>query len=121
MSRDWHTPTNRTRQMTVFRYEIESNLVSFIDSIPKGSTFWDIGGCVGNFSVHAAIRALNVFSFEPEGATFGILQSNLNNSNLKVSAFCIALGNIKCRTTLFSEQFIAGGAHNTVARSMNSY
>lgn len=39
--------------------------LSWIDSIPKGSVLYDIGANIGLYSIYAAKKGINVYSFEP--------------------------------------------------------
>lgn len=56
----------------------EPETLEWIDSIPTGSTLWDIGANVGLYSVYAAkSRNLNVIAFEPSVFNLELLARNL--------------------------------------------
>lgn len=58
--------------------------VDFIESIPAGAIFWDIGANVGPYSLIAASRGLNVVAIEPGFNNFAALCRNLAmNSQLE--------------------------------------
>lgn len=55
----------------------EDNIKEFIDQIPAGSTFYDLGACLGWFSLYAASLGLNTYSFEVDEFNFIGLEQNL--------------------------------------------
>jgi FkbM family methyltransferase len=56
----------------------EPETLDWIDSIPEGSTVWDIGANVGLYSVYAAkYRSCNVYAFEPSVFNLELLARNI--------------------------------------------
>ena len=74
--------------------EKEPWTVAFIEAIPAGSVFWDIGANVGPYSLVAASRGLQVFAVEPGYENYRGLCHNLALNDLldKVLAVCYAVG-----------------------------
>jgi predicted RNA methylase len=53
---------------------IEPELLDYIDSLPQGAIFYDIGASTGIYSVYAKNYGLNVYAFEPEAQNFSLLE-----------------------------------------------
>jgi FkbM family methyltransferase len=68
--------------------------VDFIESIPKGAVFWDIGACVGGYTMIALSRGLNVVAVEPAFQNYATLCRNLAMNSMldKGINLCAALG-----------------------------
>lgn len=62
--------------------EYESEVKDFIDNIPEGEVFYDLGACVGGFSLYALYKNLKVISFEVDEVNYDGMIENYNN-NLK--------------------------------------
>jgi len=60
----------------------EPETLNWIDSIERGSIFWDIGANVGLYSVYAAKRGCMVYSFEPSVFNLEVLARNISLNNL---------------------------------------
>jgi len=74
----------------------EPETLEWIDSIPKGSTLWDIGANIGLYSVYAAkVRDCRVWSFEPSVFNLESLARNifLNGLTERVCIVPLALSN----------------------------
>ncbi|MGE3317122.1 MAG: hypothetical protein AB7O26_18550, partial [Planctomycetaceae bacterium] len=59
------------------RMNRETEVLDFIDAIPRGSVLYDLGSCEGRFAIYAASRGIRVFAFEPEEQNFSALTENL--------------------------------------------
>ncbi len=68
--------------------------VDFIESIPTGGTFWDIGACVGSYALIAVARGLRTVAVEPFFANYAGLCRNLalNNWLARCVTICGAVG-----------------------------
>lgn len=61
----------------------EPETLEWIDSIPQGSVFWDIGANVGLYSCYAAkSRKCRVYSFEPSVFNLELLARNIHINDL---------------------------------------
>ena len=72
----------------------EPSTQKWIDSFEKDDVFWDVGACIGVFTLYAAKRVgCRVFSFEPVFHNYNILNRNiiLNSLQDKVTAYCLSL------------------------------
>lgn len=69
----------------------EPETVAWIESLPTGASFYDIGASVGTFSVRAAVRGLRVTAFEPVTRNFSELCDVMRRNLLPVDAHCLAL------------------------------
>src|SRR6266446_5011490 len=81
----WRTQTLLTK---------EPQTIAWIDAMEHGAILWDIGANVGCYSLYAAKRGLRVIAFEPSAANYAVLIRNirLNQMQLPIDAYCIALG-----------------------------
>lgn len=107
------TPSRRLLWQAVGLEYIESELLDFIDAIPTGATYMDIGASNGIFAMYAAVSGKRVFCFEPEIANFSLLNLNtyLNRltSPIQVQNFNIALSDTGGIGNMYIKTFEAGG------------
>src|SRR3972149_9213472 len=68
--------------------------VAFIENIPPGAVFWDIGANTGAYSLIAAHRNLTTIAIEPGCNNYAALCRNLAMNNLLEACvvLCLALG-----------------------------
>lgn len=71
----------------------EPDTIGWIDDMPEGGVFWDIGANVGVFTLYAAKKGMQVMAFEPVANNYYILNRNilLNGLSGAATAYCIAL------------------------------
>ena len=81
----FHTHSQRQLWQAVGHEHIEPELLDFIDAIPAGSAYYDIGASNGIFACYAAAKGLDVYAFEPEAQNYALLDRNnfLNNGAIK--------------------------------------
>lgn len=108
---DVDTPVEKEwRAMACFK---EPWTVSFIDAIPVGAAFWDIGANVGPYSLIAGWRGLSTIAVEPGYANYYKLCRNLAMNNLleRVTAILGAIGGDQPHFDWFNyADLMAGGA-----------
>ncbi len=65
---------------------IEPELLDWIDSLPHGATYFDLGASNGIFAIYAAAKGLEVHAFEPDPSNYFLLAYNnfLNSQASKV-------------------------------------
>lgn len=70
-------------------YHHEKQIFSYIDKIPITENFYDLGACLGVFSIHAALRGIRTYSFEVDRANFKGLVDNIKHNKLdkKITPF----------------------------------
>lgn len=61
----------------------EIEIYEWIETLPKGAVFYDLGASIGNFSLYAANCGLIVYAFEPDPKSFSVLQRNILNAGSK--------------------------------------
>src|SRR3990167_6293770 len=83
--------------------------VALIESMAPGEVFWDVGACVGSYTMIAAARGLQVVAFEPSPANYAELCRNLAHNALLDSVIveCWQLGATDATVTVFHHE-IAG-------------
>jgi hypothetical protein len=83
MNQNFVTRTFLEKNRVLERFKIENDLRLFIDkNLSTETFFWDIGACVGNFSIYAGTKLGTVYAFEPDGLTYSSLITNIYESNL---------------------------------------
>jgi len=103
----------------------EPETVAWIESLPPGDVFFDIGANVGTFAVRAALRGLQVYAFEPEPLRCAELRKIVRINGLEriVHIFCVALLDHAQVGTLgpgrSSHTFIADGLHGPRAFALS--
>ena len=74
-------------------FHLEADTIEWIDAIPDGSCFWDIGANIGLFSLYAGLRPpIRVLAIEPSGSNFAALNRNIEVNRMaeRVRGYCIA-------------------------------
>jgi len=83
----------RYRAETLMTKEPET--IMWLDRMNKEDVLWDVGACIGSYSIYAAVRrGVNVCAFEPASYNNAVLETNiqLNNVSDKVISYPIAIG-----------------------------
>ena len=109
----YQTQSRRQLWQAVGIEYIEPELLDYIDSIPAGDIFFDIGASNGIFSVYAMHCGLKVYAFEPEAQNFCLLEKNsyLNHvlASGTIATFNIALSNSFGMGKMFIANYEAAG------------
>lgn len=75
----------------------EPETIEWIDSFQQGDVLFDIGACVGVYSLYAAVcKKIKVIAFEPSAHNYSVLIRNieLNQCESNVSAYNVALNDV---------------------------
>ena len=81
------------RALSMLKKEPET--IKWLDSMEKGDVLWDIGACVGGYSIYTAvIKRCRVIAFEPFYENFYILEKNIELNKVQdiVLAYPMAVG-----------------------------
>lgn len=73
----------------------EPGTLEWIEALPEGAIFWDVGANVGLYSIYASkARRCRVYAFEPSVFNLELLARNINHNQLqeRVTIVPIALG-----------------------------
>lgn len=107
------------RAKTLFTKEPDT--IRWINSFSKGDVLYDIGANVGTYSVYAAVKGTHVIAFEPEAQNYSLLNRNiyLNKIQDRVTAYNIAMSNVKGVGYLNIRQLTTGGALNNFGESLD--
>ena len=111
------TPIGRAR--TLLTKEPET--IEWINSFNESDIFWDVGACVGVYSLYAALRKLSVLSFEPAPGNFYVLNKNIEANNMedRISAFCIAFNDTSKIDYLYMSSLEIGNSGHSFAESID--
>lgn len=111
------TEVERTKRVNALSKEPET--VHFIESLPEGSVFYDIGACVGGYSLIAAKHGLEVYAFEPAPFNSRRLKQNVSLNDLedRIRVFPWALSNKSGYIGMdFSSEEIGSAEHRLIER-----
>jgi FkbM family methyltransferase len=101
------------------RMNYETEVLDFIDAMPKDSVLYDLGACEGRFAMYAAMRGLLVYAFEPEEMNFQAMSENikLNQDVLqnRLNHRKLAVGSSNHHSKLKIAQPWAGGHQKVVS------
>lgn len=73
------TEANRAR----FLDGEEQTIINFLDDFRDTDIFYDIGACIGLFSLHASSRCRKVYAFEPDPGFRSHLEKNIAINNVE--------------------------------------
>lgn len=73
-------------------YQHELQIFDYIDKIPLADNFYDLGACVGTFSLYAGLRGLTCVAFEVDPFNFMGLHGNVLANNLEHQIMIINRG-----------------------------
>lgn len=98
-------------------FEKEPHTLAWLNRFESHETFIDIGANIGLYSIWAAILSgVNVYSFEPDGQNYALLNKNIFVNNLypdkKVLAYCCAISDGIKFSELYSSACSAGSSYN---------
>lgn len=102
----------------------EPSTIGWLDSLPMGADFLDVGANVGMYSVYiGAIREGRVFAFEPESQNYALLQRNIlaNNLSERVIGWCAALSDVEAFDRIHLSHFLPGGSCHSFGESRDPY
>ena len=78
MNQNFVTRTFLEQNRVLDRFKIENDLKLFIyNNLSPKTIFWDIGACVGNFSIYAGAKLGKVYAYKPDGLTYSSLITNI--------------------------------------------
>jgi FkbM family methyltransferase len=118
----WVGTSAQLRYMTKDRLIIESDLTEKLSNYRTRTSgvIWDVGACVGNFSILASSNFSKVYAFEPDGFTFSSLIKNIHSSGRDVLAFNFALSNTSLHVAkLFLASTTEAHAHHSLESPIN--
>lgn len=98
----------------------EPETLEWIDSLPEGSVFWDIGANVGLYTCYAAkSRGCRVYSFEPSVFNLEMLAKNifLNGLTSRATIIPLPLAGELAVSTLHMSSTDWGGAMSTFGQT----
>lgn len=88
--------------------------VEFIEQIPEGSIFWDIGANTGPYTLIATHRNLITVAIEPGFNSYAALCRNLAMNNMldRCLSLCVALGEKTCYDWFHYQDMRQGAANH---------
>lgn len=100
----------KTHRLIFLKNSYEKAIKSVVSQLKEKEIFIDVGAHIGYYSLLAATKGANVFSFEPNEENYRQLQINITNNKLyNVRIFKIAVGSERKQTDLFISEQNDGG------------
>jgi FkbM family methyltransferase len=102
-------------------YTKEPDTIAWLRTMQPGETLYDIGANVGQYSMLAARRGVQVHAFEPEAQNFALLVRNIATNNLsdKCIAWPVALSDHLSMEVLHLSGMNAGGSCHAYGASVD--
>lgn len=98
----------------------EADTIEWIENMPKGDTFVDIGANIGIYTIFAAKHGLKVIAFEPEAQNYALLcRSIMVNDGIDATAYCLALSDEWKLDQLYLSNFLPGGSCHTFGADLD--
>ena len=99
----------------------EPETIEWINTFNDTDVLWDIGANVGVYSLYAALRGLNVVSFEPSPSNYYLLSRNIeaNRMDEKIIALCIAFNDTTKLDAFYMANTELGGALNSFGEAID--
>jgi FkbM family methyltransferase len=108
-----YTPNSFLDFFASWGEEIEPELLDWIDTLPFGSTFFDIGSSNGLFALYAHFSGMKVTAFEPDSLNYSILEINRYLNQASFDALNIAISERSHLGDLYINRF-GFGMHNKI-------
>ena len=101
----------------------EPETIEWINSMPKGSIFYDIGANIGLYTIYAAVdRQCISYSFEPHSANFkSVIQNIEANKLIRSYAYPVAINKKFGLSSMSVKNLYAGVADNVVDSASEIY
>lgn len=102
--------------------QYEPQLLDYLDRLPPGAVYYDLGACVGFFALYASARGLDTHAFEIESQNYSALVANVRaNPNLSLRTYHIGVSDgASDWADLRIGQNRPGGHHKTVVSDVFS-
>lgn len=113
------TPNQHCAWRVQTLYTKEPDTIEWIRKMAPGTTLFDVGANMGQYSLVAAQRGIRVHAFEPEAQNFALLVRNVIVNNLSdlITAWPLALSDRVSCNVLHLSSLIAGGSCHAYGES----
>ena len=102
-----------------YLWKKEPETIRWIDEMPTGSSFWDIGANIGYYSIYACNKGQHVTAFEPGSANYALLCKNIKLNRSILDTYCLAISDGKRFDTLYMASGDTGRAHNSYGEAID--
>jgi FkbM family methyltransferase len=99
----------------------EPETIEWINTFSDMDVFWDIGANVGVYTLYAALKNMEVLSFEPSPSNYYLLNRNveINKMDDRISALCIAFNDTTRLDSFYMANTELGGALNSFGEAVD--
>jgi FkbM family methyltransferase len=88
----FYTPTDMLKWRANTLIKKEPATISWLNEMKEGEIVYDVGACIGTYTVYAGVNKQKVYSFEPEAENFAILTKNIEINQIDAKAYPLAIG-----------------------------
>jgi FkbM family methyltransferase len=111
----FYTPNEFTKWRAETLLTKEPVTIEWLKGMRKGAVMYDVGACIGSYSLFAGVNGVKVYAFEPEPENFSMLVRNMELNNIEPRAYCIAASD----TNGLGELYVTGGGAGQSCHSFN--
>lgn len=97
----------------------EPDTIKWLDSMQAGEVLYDVGANIGQYTLYAAARGINVLAFEPESQNYALLCKNLVYNRFETLAFPVCLSDQSRLGNLHLSCFLLGGSCHSFDKAVN--
>jgi len=97
----------------------EPSILDFIDNMPHKSVFYDLGACIGSFSLYANKLGHTVYSIEPDPINFGRFKAAVEKYNSNINLFNVAINDGSKNTETLLVEGKINHSHHRILKTNN--
>ncbi len=115
------TPNSHCAWRVETLYTKEEDTIAWINKMQAGSVLFDVGACMGGYSLYAAAHGIQVHAFEPESQNFALLCRNvaINNFGAKIQPWPMALSDEPGFDMFHVQSMKVGGSCSSYGKEVN--
>jgi len=95
----------------------EPSILDFIDNMPPSSVFYDLGSCIGVFSLYASKKSHEVWCFEPDPINYTRIVAGREESLCQVNAEQVAISDGKTNVETLMIEGGVNHAHHRILKT----
>lgn len=115
------TPNQHCAWRVQTLYTKEPDTIEWINKMSDGDLLFDVGACMGGYSLYAANRGIHVHAFEPESQNFALLCRNIaiNKMGERIRPWPMALSDMPGFDLFHVQSMLAGGSCSSYGEEVN--
>lgn len=115
------TPNQHCAWRVETLYTKEPDTIAWINKMQDGDILYDVGACMGGYSLYAANKGIHVHAFEPESQNFALLCRNIaiNKMNGRIRPWPMALSDSNSFDLFHVQSMMPGGSCSSYGEEVN--